>query len=165
VLNAAITCVLACLLACASGYPENNASLWCDQGARMCYQLNMQTANHSMAVDKCDAQGGMLWWPRNASEDLAVGRWFGLLHQRGGIFLGIARGAASGIGSTWTAADGISTIVSYTSTAAGQPYAHWGPDHHSSGGAAYDDNQLCTYAQTWSIVGGCGGRARLCLHW
>ena len=155
-------CCSCCVLnaACASllthtpGYPDNNASLWCDHGASMCYQLSMQTANYSMAADKCDAQGGVLWWPRNASEELAVERWFGLLNQRGGIYLGIARGAASGIGSTWTAADGSSTVVSYPSTSAGQPYAHWGYDHHSSGGPASDGNQLCTYGQTWSIVGG-----------
>ena len=139
-----------------AGYPDNNASLWCDHGASMCYQLNMQTANYSMAADKCDAQGGVLWWPRNASEELAVERWFGLLNQRGGIYLGIARGAATGVGSTWTAADGSTTVVSYTSTGAGQPYAHWGYDHHSSGGPASDGNQLCTYAQTWSIVGDLG---------
>jgi hypothetical protein len=125
----------------------------------------MVGANHSTAWGRCDAQGGVLWWPRNASEELAVERWFGLLNNEHGIHLGITRGAASGVGSSWTAADGSTAVVGYPSTAAGAAYAHWGSDHYSSGGPAVDGNQLCTIGQTWSLVGGIARRGAACLRW
>jgi hypothetical protein len=37
----------------------------------------MKTANYTNALQGCYQKGGMLWWPRNASEELAVEKYFG----------------------------------------------------------------------------------------
>ncbi len=134
------------------GYPaSDNATFWCDRGAAACYQHNVVGANHSTAWGRCDAQGGVLWWPRNASEELAVERWFGLLNNEHGIHLGITRGAAAGASSVWTASDGAATVGLYPSSTSGS-YAHWGSDHYSSGGPFYDASQRCALAQTWALA-------------
>jgi hypothetical protein len=118
----------------------------------MCYQLNMRPANHSSAEQWCDSQGGLLWWPRNASEELAVNRWFGLLNNNHAVWLGIARGGASGLGSNWTAADGETHVNMYPNTGSLSSYAHWGGDHFQSGGPFYQSSQMCTLGQTWTLA-------------
>jgi hypothetical protein len=116
----------------------------------MCYQYNVVGANHSSASSRCDSQGGLLWWPRNASEELAVNRWFGLLNNQHAILLGITRGSATGASSVWTASDG-TTRVSNTPNSTLAGYAHWGADHFG-GGPYSDTNQRCVAAQTWTLA-------------
>ena len=124
-----------------AGFPDNNATLWCDRNADTCYQFNMRPANHSTAEEWCDSQGGMLWWPRNASEELAVERWFGLLNNNHAVFLGIARGDVAGWGSNWTASDGETPVNMYPNTGSTTAYAHWGGDQFQSGGAFFQSSQ------------------------
>lgn len=96
-------------------------------------QRPVAEASYTAASARCAAQGGLLWWPRNASEELAVEVWFGLLNQNHAVWLGMTRGSAAGASSEWTASDGATSIGLYPSSSTSS-YAHWGSDHYASRG-------------------------------
>ena len=87
----------------------NSSTTYCTSSD--CYTLNVVALSFPDADAKCTSDGGSLWAPQSSTEAFAVETWFGLLSQRGGIYIGVKRASSA---SAWVQATG-----------AAQSYTHW----------------------------------------
>jgi hypothetical protein len=90
-----------------AGSVSNSSSTVCLGNS--CYVLDVIKRNPTAAQIQCVSVGGSLWLPQSSTQALAVESWFGLLNNRGGIWLGVNRTSSTG---PWTPMDG--SVLSYT---------------------------------------------------
>lgn len=97
-----------------AGSVSNSSSTLCLGSS--CYVLDAVKRTPTSAHSQCVSVGGSLWLPESSTQALAVESWFGLLNNRGGIWLGLSRTSSSG---PWTPMDG--STLSYTHWCVMQP--------------------------------------------
>jgi hypothetical protein len=92
-----------------AGGISNSTNLFCFGGS--CYHYSMKAAAAAVAHSNCVQAGGALWAPSGDAEAARVQYYFGLLYQRGAIWIGINR---TSVAAGWARMD-----------AASLTYTHW----------------------------------------